>query len=332
LIKTSPKPFVSGAYDAAGAPRIIKLLTALRGGAENLKAKPAGVMDVCSQPPLKWGDVSISNIIDFARAGIPIETISVPMPGAASPATLAGSLIVHLAESISGVVLAQAVSPGTPMVLGGAPMTFDMRFSTTSLNAVETNIIAASYAQMARYYGIPSHCYACLADPKMFDMQAGLESAISALMAVLGGVNIISGPGMIDFVNTFSLEKLLVDNEIIAMADRLYRGIEINDDTLALDLIIEMGTDGDYLRTKHTRKNYRNETYVPPLVIDKKSRATWESEGRSVMLDRANEAVEKLLAEHKPAPIDPDTAKAIDAAMSDIMQDLSVESLPTMPE
>jgi trimethylamine--corrinoid protein Co-methyltransferase len=332
LLKNSSKPFVSGAYDIPGAARLAKLLRALRGGEEELRAKPAGVMDVCSQPPLKWGDVSCGNIIDFARWGIPIETISVPMPGAASPATLAGSVVMHVAESVSGIVLAQAVSPGARMVMGGAPMTFDMRYSTTSLNAVETNIMSASYAQMARYYGLPSHCYACLADPKLFDMQAGLESAMSALVAVLGGVNIISGPGMIDFVNTFSLEKLLVDNEIIAMTDRLFRGIEVNDDTLAIDLILEMGTDGDYLRTTHTRKHYRTETYVPPAVIDKKSRATWESEGRSKMLDRAKDAVEKTLAEHESLPLDARTAAALDAAMADIMKDFGVESLPIMPE
>jgi trimethylamine--corrinoid protein Co-methyltransferase len=211
-------------------------------------------------------------------------------------------------------------------------MTFDMRYSTTSLNAVETNIIAAAYAQMAKHYGVPSHCYACLADSKLVDMQAGLESGMSALATVMGGVNIISGPGMIDFVNTFSLEKLLADNEIIAMTDRLQRGMEVNDDTLAVDLIIDIGTDGDYLRTKHTRKFFRGETYVPPAVIDKKSRATWTADGESVMFDRARDEVKKILDTHAPVQIDPDTEKALDTAMKEIMADLGVESLPIMPE
>ena len=331
LIKNSDKPFISGAYDGAGAARIAALLSALRGGMDALREKPAGIMDICSQPPLKWGDTSCSNLIDFAGMGIPIETISVPMPGAASPATLAGSLVVHLAESISGIVLAQTVNPGTPMVLGGAPMTFDMRHSTTSLNAVETNMISIAYGQMARYYGMPSHTYACLADPKVVDAQAGLESAMSGVMAVLGGVNIISGPGMIDFVNTFSLEKLLLDNEIIEMIYRLHRGFVVNDDTLALDLICKLGVDGDYLKEKHTRQHYRGETYVPPAIIDKKSRATWEMEGRSLFQDRARQAVDTLLEKHEAVPMAEDQAAAVDLAMGRIMEELGIDSLPLMP-
>jgi trimethylamine--corrinoid protein Co-methyltransferase len=331
LLKNSDKPFISGAYDGAGAARIAALLCALRGSEDALREKPAGIMDICSQPPLKWGDTSCSNIIDFARMGIPIETISVPMPGAASPATLAGSLVVHLAESISGIVLAQCVSPGAPMVMGGAPMTFDMRYSTTSLNAVETNMISISYGQMARYYGMPSHTYACLADPKTVDAQAGLESAMSGVMAVLGGVNIISGPGMIDFVNTFSLEKLLLDNEIIEMIHRLYRGFAVNDETLALDLICKLGVDGDYLKEKHTRQYYRTETYVPPAIIDKKSRATWEMDGSSLFQDRAKDAVATLLEKHEVPPMAEDQAAAVDRAMAHIMDGLGVDSLPLMP-
>jgi trimethylamine--corrinoid protein Co-methyltransferase len=332
LLKTSPKPFISGAYDAAGAPRIAALLSAVRGGETALRGKPLAIMDVCSQPPLKWGDTSCANIIDFARLGIPIETISVPMPGAASPATLAGSLIVHLAESISGAVLAQAVSPGTPMVMGGAPMTFDMRYSTTSLNAVETNLISIGYAQLARYYGIPSHTYACLADPKVVDAQAGLESGISGVVAALGGLNIISGPGMIDFVNTFSLEKLVIDHEIVSMAERLRRGVEVSDETLALDLICELGSSGDYLKMKHTRQHYRQETYTPPAVIDKKNRLSWENEGRTTAFDRARTAVEETLAAHEPAPLPADVEAALDGAMSEIMKGLGIESLPVMPK
>jgi trimethylamine--corrinoid protein Co-methyltransferase len=332
LIKNSKKPFVSGAFNDTGAGRIIRLLTALRGSDETRREKPLGVLDVCSQPPLKWGDVSCSNLIDFANADQPIETISVPMPGAASPATLAGSLIIHLAESISGMVLVQAVRPGARMVLGGAPMTFDMRYSTTSLNAPETSLISNGYAQMARYYGVPSHNYACLADPKLVDIQAGAESALSALAAVLGGINIISGAGMIDFVNTFSLEKLLVDNEVIAMVDRIYRGIEVNEDTLAVDLIIEMGSEGDYLKTKHTRKYFRQETYVPPAVIDKKSRASWEVEGESKIEDRSREAVTAILEKNNAETIDAEKAKAVDAVMKEIINELGIDKLPVMPE
>jgi len=321
LLKTSPKPILSGAFNPAGVARIHALLTAARGDADDLKEKPMILMDVCSSPPLKWSEISCRNLIDCARLGLPIELISVPMPGAATPATMAGSIAVSVAESISGIVLAQSVAPGCLMVMGGAPMAFDMRHGTTSLNAPETSLIAVSCAQLARAYGVPSHTYAGCADAKLPDAQAGIEAASSLNLALLGGVNVIAGAGLLEFAGSFSLEALLLDHEAFAMAARNARGVQVTDDTLAQELICRLGPGADYLREKHTRSWYRREAYVPSRVLDRRNRPAWEQDGRKSAFAMAQEEVTRLLAEHTPKPIEPKACAAIDKVMEQIRKD-----------
>lgn len=312
LLKHSTKPFITGAYSAKGVKTIRELLAAEAGGYEALKAKPRAILDITSLSPLKWTEVSCRNILDAAAYGLPIETISVPLLGAASPATFAGCVLLHTVETLSGIVLAQLVNPGNPMVYGGAPMYFDMKSMTTSLNSIETNMIGAAYAQMGKYYGLPVHTYASLSDSKMNDSQAGLETAVSGIVASLAGIDIISGPGMLDFCNTFSLEKLVIDNDICGMAHRLAKGIEFSDETLAAGLIAEMGSTGDYLSTRHTLKWFKKEPYLPSGVIDRQNYEKWHEKGAKSSFDRAREIVEELLKNPVAPPLDPEKSEALD--------------------
>ena len=314
LLKNSTKPFVGGAFSAEGVKLIHELLSIGVGGPEELKKHPRMVLDVCATAPLQWNEISCTNILDSARLGIPIELLSVPMIGASAPATIAGCVLLHTVELLSGIVLAQAVSPGAPIVYGGAPMYFDMRYMTTSLNAIETNLISTSYAQMGKYYGIPTHTYATLSDAKAVDTQAGLESAMSGLTALLSGVNIISGPGVLDFCNTFSLEKLVVDNEICAMAKRYAKGIDFSDEMLAVGLIKEINHTGEYISAKHTRNWFKKETYLPSKVIDRRVFGTWSGDGSKNTFDLAREVVADILANKPIAKLDTATEKALDEA------------------
>lgn len=331
LLKTSPKPIVSGAFSVHGIADMRDLLLAIAGGEDTLRENPRVLFDICPSPPLKWTHISCQNIIDCARFGLPIETISVPMPGAASPATLAGSVLLHTVETLSGIVLAQCVERGTPMVYGGAPMYFDMRFSTTSLNSMEAELISAAYAQMAKFYGLPCHTYAALSDSKLVDVQAGLESAMSGLMALQAGINVISGAGVIDFCNTFSIEKLVIDNEICGMALRVAKGIDCSVETLAVDLITELGPGGDFLSTEHTLKWFRKEPYMPSSVIDRRNRANWEELDAKDTFRRAQEKAEEIRGGHQPLPLDQDRSQALDLAAKGIMESLKIYELPLGP-
>lgn len=332
MLKNSPKAMITGGFSVQGVPYMREMLAAIAGGYDELRQKPRAVFDICPSPPLKWTHISSQNIIDCARSGLPLETVSMPMPGAATPATLAGSIVVHTAETLSGVVLAQAVSAGTPVIYGGAPVHFDMRTGTTPLSAIEATMIAAAYAQMGKYYGMPTHTYACLSDSMIIDAQAGLETSMSGIVAGLAGINVISGVGGLEFVSTVSLEKLIIDNEICGMALRLNRGIDISEETLAVDLIRDLGPGGDYLTTGHTFEWFKKEPYIPSAVIERRDRKNWENDGARGAFEKARDKVKEILAHHRPAPLDSERAEKLDRVTVKIMDELGIGSLPLGPK
>lgn len=323
LLKGSKKPIIGGAIDVIGVRRTLDLFKSIFGSAEAVREKPYTIFDICPAPPLKWSHISSQNIIDCARFGFPIETISLPMLGGGSPATLAGSVVQHTAETLSGIVLAQIVRPGAPMVYGGAPVLFDMRAATTPMSAFEANMISSCYALMGKYYGLPTHTYAGLSDSKIPDYQAGFESSMGALLCAQSGFNVISGAGGLDFVAEFSIEKLVMDAEVIGIIKRYLKGITFNKDTLAQDLIYEVGPGGDFMQTKHTRKWFKKEQYLASPVVDRKDRATWEANGKVEIFDRAKAEVEKIKAQ--PARVlDEKRSKALDDAIQEIAKEAGV--------
>ncbi|MGM0653569.1 MAG: trimethylamine methyltransferase family protein, partial [Bacillota bacterium] len=241
------------------------------------------------------------------------------------------SVVVHTAETLSGIVLAQCVNPGAPVVYGGAPAHFDMHHGTTPLSAVEASMIAAAYSQMGKYFGMPTHTYAALSDSKVIDMQAGFESGISGVIAQLAGINMISGVGSLDFVGSFSLEKLVIDNEICGMALRLHRGIDCSPESLAVEVINELGPGGAYLESEHTFKHFKTEPFMPSTVVDRRERGNWEAEGEKNIFQRARERVKEIQETHKPLPLDSDRNDKLDQTVREIMQELGVENLPQGP-
>ncbi|MEW5784498.1 MAG: trimethylamine methyltransferase family protein, partial [Bacillota bacterium] len=331
LLKNSPKAIITGAFSVHGIAHMREMLAAVVGGYDQLREKPVAIFDICPSPPLKWTHISSQNIIDCARFGLPLETVSMPMPGAASPATLSGSILIHTAETLSGIVLAQAVNPGTPVVYGGAPVHFDMRFGTTPLSAVEATMIAAAYAQMGKYYGMPTHTYAGLSDSKAVDAQAGLETGMSGIIAQLAGINVISGAGALDFVSCISVEKLVVDNEICGMALRLHREIDCSPEAMAVDLVRDLGPGGDYLSTDHTFTWFKKEPYIPSPVIDRRDRNSWVAQGGKDTFRRAQERVAEIRETHQPAALDQERSAALDGVTAKIMDELKIKSLPLGP-
>ncbi|MCL6580715.1 MAG: trimethylamine methyltransferase family protein, partial [Firmicutes bacterium] len=324
VLKNSPKPVITGAFSEPGLWDMKSLLDAVTGG--RTADAPLAVFDVCPSPSLKWTAISAANVMDAAAAGLPVEFISMPMPGAATPATLAGSVVVHTAETLSGVVLAQTVRPGARLVWGGAPVGFDMRFGTAPLSAVEATLVAVAYAQMGRHYRLPTHTYAGLSDAKVVDAQAGLETALSGTLAALARINLIAGAGALDFVGTQSAEKMVLDAEVCGLIRRALAGVEVTDESLATDIIIGLGPGGDYLPHKHTRRWFRTETYVPGPVLDRLDRKSWEEQGAADALARATRRVEAILAEHRPRPLPEDRERALEAAMLGVMRRLGQET------
>jgi trimethylamine--corrinoid protein Co-methyltransferase len=303
------KPVVTGAFtiDAFNSMRDLQL--AVRGSEEELRAKPLTVFSCCPTAPLKWSDVTSQNVVDCARLSIPVEYISMPLSGFVAPVTLVGSLVQHTAETLSGIVISQLTRPGTPVLYGGSPAIFDVRYETTPMGAVETMMIDCAYNEIGKHLGLPTQAYIALSDAKQLDAQAGLESSMGATLAALAGINNISGPGMLDFESCISLEKLVLDNEICGMTLRMVRGIEPRDDFPALPLFEELLKDQHLLIAKHTRRHLRSEHYFPGPAIDRANRSRWQEEGSLTLRQRAHGEVERLLASYQPSQMS-DSIKA----------------------
>jgi trimethylamine---corrinoid protein Co-methyltransferase len=294
----SGKPVITGTFRKDGFAPMREMLLCLRGSAEALAEKPLAVFDCCPSPPLKWSDLTCQALIDCARSRIPAELISMPLTGATSPVTLREAVVQHCAESLSGIVLHQQAAPGAPIIYGGAPSAFDMRHGTTPMGAVETMMICAAYAQVGRHLRLPTHGYLALSDAKTADYQAGLETGMGALVGALAGFDLIAGPGILDYILTQSLEKLVLDHEACAMALRLIRGIAQRDED-PVELMAQLVVRGEFLSHEHTRRHWKEELSIPSAAIDRLTYGDWESQGSRDAAARARAEVERLL---RPGP------------------------------
>lgn len=298
------KPVVTGAFSSKGFEVIRDLQIIVRGGADELKHKPLTVLSCCPTPALKWSEATSQNLVDCARASIPVEYISMPLAGFVAPVTVVGTLIQHTAETLSGVVISQLANPGTPILYGGAPAIFDVRYETTPFGAVETMMIDCGLTEVGKSLGIPTQAYTAMSDAKQLDAQGGLETAMGATLGALAGTNNISGPGILDFINCQSLEKLVVDNEICRMTLRMLEGIRPRDDFPALPLFQELLKENHLIIADHTRRHLRDEIMFPGPTIDRANRARWLDEGAKSLGDRASEEVERLVEAHEPSPLE----------------------------
>lgn len=299
VLEHSNKPVVTGSFSAEGLQGMIDLLAADCGGRENLRKKPRAVFDVCPSPPLNWSEFGSHNLLDLARAGVPAEIVSMPLAGGTAPVTLAGSVTQHAAEALAGITLHQLAGKGSPIVWGGAPAIFDMRTGGAPMGAVETAMLNMACAEVGKFLGLPTHGYLVATDSKFVDAQAGAESARSAMLGALTGINMISGAGMLESLACQSVEKLVMDAESIASAYRLVRGIELRSETMATGMFAKTGLSGEFLKLKETRALFRQEQHIPSAVIDRSARG---SEAPRDAFSRARARVDELVSQYqKPA-------------------------------
>ncbi len=326
------KPIVTGAFRTDTWWVMKEMLAAVAGGEAALAARPIAIFDVCPSPPLLWSDLTCQNLIDCARAGVPAELVSMPLAGATAPVTLAAAVVQHAAECLSGITIGQLARAGARIVWGGSPAAFDMREGTTPMGDVGTWLIDCAYAQVGKRLGLPTHAYLGMSDAKVVDAQCGMESAGGTLMAALTGVNMISGAGMMDFESCQSLEKLVIDAEMIGMAKRLVRGVEPRDEPIALDLFRRLGHRADYLAEPHTLKWFARELYLPSPVIDRATYDGWKRKGSTTAVERAAERVRTLVGAYQPAPVPAELRAELRAITTRAARQFGMESLPPLPD
>jgi trimethylamine--corrinoid protein Co-methyltransferase len=330
VMMLSNKPVVTGAFSTKTPQTMFDMLAIFAGGRKALARKPTAIFDVCPTPPLIWTDFAAQNLIMLARAGVPAQMVPMPLAGVAGPVTLLGSIVQHAVESLSGIVIHQLASPGAPIVWGGAPTIFEMRHGTTPMGAVETAMIDAAYAQVGKSLGLPTHAYLGASDAKIMDAQAGMQSGMTALIGALGGINMISGAGMLDFLVCQSAEKLVIDAEGIAMAQRLLDGFQVRTDTLATEFFAGFNFKADFLYQEATRDLFRLEQVQHSRVIDRGSLDQWQLDGSKDTFSRARDRVMEIVDEYQRPEVEPEKESALIALVSSFAKQAGMEKLPDL--
>lgn len=301
----STKPVVTGTFHRESFPVMKAMLEVFRNGDDDLAARPLAIFDCCPSPPLKWSDLTCMDLIRCARSGIPAELVSMPLTGATSPVTILGAVTQQCAENLSGIVIHQLAAAGSPIIYGGSPAMFDMRKGTTPMGAIETMMIDMASSQVGKHLGLPTHAYMGLSDAKVPDAQGGIESSLGALLAGLAGVNVVSGPGMLNFETCQSMEKLLIDNEICGMVHRFLDGIEKRGDTTCMELFANLTEKTHFLSNPHTLRWFREESYFPGKVIDRDDLDAWRKKGKSSILERAGREIGSILDKKEESTVEP---------------------------
>lgn len=317
-LKNSIKTTDGWNWTTAKTQETLDLAAIVRGGAEELMKKPLLLGFTNPVSPMQLSKELIEGAILFAQYNQPMLYAPEALAGATAPATLAGLLVQQNAEVLSGIMVSQLVRPGAPVLYGTVSAVLDMRTGAPALGGPEVGLFNIAAAQLARYYRLPSRGTGGNTDSKLVDAQAGLETAMSLLMASLAGMNFIyDAAGVLDGSLTFSYEKLIIDNEICGMITRILDGVEITDETLAVDEICKVGPAASFLGTPFTFKMFRKEHFIPAL-LDRKSREAWEKAGGKDLVAVAREKAQQILKEHQPEPVERSVAAEAEQFIRDV--------------
>ncbi|HCY84316.1 MAG TPA: trimethylamine--corrinoid methyltransferase [Desulfobacteraceae bacterium] len=314
----SDKPFMGAGTNAEDAEETIEMASRVFGSRKEMMEKPPFISILTSLTPLGFDDKMAGAIMTYAKAGMPFLVSSLSIAGATSPVTLEGTLVVQNAEILGGIVLAQLVREGAPVVFSGSSSAAAMRYGTLSVGAPEMAVNAAATAQMARFYDIPSRGGGGITDAKHVDSQAAYESMMNLQMAVLSGINfVLHSAGVLEGYMTASYEKLIIDAEMCGMCKRIKRGEDISPEKLAVDTIAQVGPGGEFLTNMHTFKHFKNEIYSP-ILEEKDNFDAWTKKGSLSMETRANAKYKELLQAYEPPQMDAAVQKDLDAYMQKV--------------
>lgn len=306
-LSLSDKCVIGSSMGEAGAKDTIEMMSLIFGGPEEVQDRPSVISLINATAPLCYDERMLGALMVYASYGQPTVIASMVMAGATGPVTLAGTVTLQNAEVLAGIVLAQAIHPGTPVVYGAASAITDMRAGTPAIGAPEGAIISSIGAQMARYYGIPSRGGGCLTDSKVVDAQAGYESMMHLLAACVSGVNFVfHAVGVVDSYMTMSFEKFVVDEEICGMVKR-FVGLKgageedcfTADEVLATDVVRRVGPGGHFLLEDHTLKHHRGEFWLP-AVSDRSLLEVWRNLGKTDAFERAEHIWRERVAGYRP--------------------------------
>jgi len=299
----SVKPVVFTAHNKKTFQASIDLAAAVAGGLGKLQKKPTICLYAEPTSPLRHMPEATDKVIHAAQMRIPVVFTPCPLGGATAPATGAGIVAQATAECFSGLVLHQLVNPGAPFIFGGVLYMLDMATTISPYGSAELHQLCAALTDVAHYLKLPMFGTCGCSDSKRVDAQAGMEVGFSVLMATLNGQNLIHDIGFLESALITSYEMYILTDEAIGMAKHIARGVVINKDTLAVDVIDTVGHTAGFITQDHTLNFFRKESHFPKLM-DRLNYEEWEKQGSKTLDVKLKEKADDIIRTHKPVPID----------------------------
>jgi trimethylamine--corrinoid protein Co-methyltransferase len=303
------KPLVFCCKDVNSVRDIYEMALLIAGGEERFQQAPTIVQYSEPISPLLYYGPAVEKILFCAEKGIPLINFPAPQGGSTAPATFAGEIVQGSAESLSGLVLSQLVRPGAPFIYGAFATVMDMKTTIFSYGAPEISVMVGAMAQLAQHYRLPFFGTAGCSDAKFPDAQAAAEVAFSCLASALVGANLVHDAGSwLDHGSLASPAFMVLVNEILYMVNQFMGGVPVNDETLALDVMDQVGPGGHYLYEDHTLKHFRDVWYSD--LFDRKIYDAWVKDGGKRFSQRLREKTAALM-EHQPAPLPEDVQQEL---------------------
>ncbi|MBD3254569.1 MAG: hypothetical protein GF383_05725 [Candidatus Lokiarchaeota archaeon] len=319
------KPYGLGCLGRLASQDMMNMASIIVDGEEELKknARFIGFMNPTS--PLHLPQIMTNGFEIFAKYNQPIIIAPEALAGTSSPVTIAGLLAQTNAEILGSIVLSQIYNPGAPVFFGTVSHITDMKSGNSAMGSVEMSLITGGIAQLARFYDIPSRGPGACTDSKLLDLQNGFERMQTLMFAAQAGINYITCAGTYEATLVEALELLVIDDDLVGMVKRALEGVEVNEDTLALEEIKKVATSDkkgvNFLSEKHTRKFMKQELIFPELV-DRNRRSTWRKKGAKDIIERASEKIKTILETHEK----PELPKKLDDRLLDYIKKVESRS------
>ena len=302
VLANTSKPIVAWSNSPETFRDIYQMAVAVAGGKDSLREKPNFAYFTTYESPLKLADAPLANLMQAATCGIPVICLGGPTVGLESPFTGASALTIHLASALAALTVVQLHCPGAPMAIGGLPTMMDLRTARPAYGSPEASLYTAAAMDIARFLNLPFMGTAGASESKLVDAQAGIEAALGVMISTLSGAPMVHDVGFLDCADIGSLAYLVLVDEVIGMAARVMRGVQVNAETIMLDLIERVGPGGSFLNQGKSAALSRKEAWVPSL-LDRNPFSSWSSKDSPTTEKLAADKVNKILATHQPTPL-----------------------------
>ncbi len=301
MLEHTTKPAVFVCDDRADCEAIAAMAAAAAGGMEQLRLNPTLLLYSEPTTPLQHSQTATGKLLYMAEQGLPIVHSPAPMMGGTAPVTLAGGLALGNAEVLSSLVMHQLQRPGAPFVYGSGLHHMDMKTTISVYGAPEFQLARVAVAEMGRFYGLPTWGYAGHSDSCILDEQAAADAVFSVLVALLAGANLVHDVGYLEAGLTTSPEMIVFTDEVIAMMRRFVAGFALDAESLALDVVHQVGPGGDFLTADHTLRHFRE--LWQPMLWDRRRADAWSAAGGKRLGDRLRDKTISLVESHRPEPL-----------------------------